>query len=275
MSAFVASRGEFEGMKRKTNSSQDLDRKIKEHQDKLASAGTATGAGLTHTIARPSLGEEESDVDMGFSSLGGPSTSSSFLNRHRLQGAPSRVTTPPARPPPESLLVPPGDLEMTPFEPPEPQGEATQQKKTEGGSAPNKRVKGRGTTAHSKKARQLLEQKQTQFEDQALWKGQTRKRQVDQAVKQLDDASAKLIGDETQKELLEEISRFTAAVGKKFDVLSALKKDPISFIATMEPEQTDALCMMSPPMVAQVLVHVATCLTKDLDQAGGGPTPLT
>lgn len=132
----------------------------------------------------------------------------------------------------------------------------------------NPRQSGRDKLASSQvaKAQTLFSQKQSQFSDAALWKGGFKRRQVQTAAKQLDDAAQKLVVVEDCAELVSQITDFADGMVRRFDVLGALRKEPVTHANEISSDAASVIESLSPHLVAQCLVHVITSLLKDLEQ---------
>ena len=117
-----------------------------------------------------------------------------------------------------------------------------------------------------KKAQELLVAKKQMFSDTVLWQGKVKKRSLDQGVSSMESQAGKLLGDESQRQLMDEMLDFVEWAPKKFSLLSNLRKSPAEYLASLSEEDRACLRKLDSSLVGTVVLQTATGLAKDLEQ---------
>ena len=117
-----------------------------------------------------------------------------------------------------------------------------------------------------KKAQELLLAKKQMFSDAVFWQGKVKKRSLDQGVSSMERQAGKLLGDESQRQLMDEMLDFVEWAPRKFNLLSNLRKSPAEYLASLSEEDRACLRKLDSNLVGTIVLQTATGLAKDLEQ---------
>ena len=267
-SSFSEYREGVHGMSKNFCNEGEVQKKISEHQSKQALHDILSEVGVEPSADKKGQDSSE-DEDMGFEAM------APVASRHSADRIPPGSSQPPQQPisPKRRGRGPNGAAGTTSLlreAAPEAMGPPPPAK-------PAARTRGKGKGKESglgapsaaamqshTKSEKLFEDKKLQFSDANLWQGGLKRRAVQTAIKQLDDAAQKLVGVPEWADLVSSIKDFNDGLLQKYDLLANIKKD-MYFTTALPEDQSDLLTNFSPHLVAQILVHAVNQWLKEID----------
>ena len=117
-----------------------------------------------------------------------------------------------------------------------------------------------------KKAREMYDSKTESISDSLLWQGKVKKRTMEQAVQSMETHAGKLLGDESQRGLMDSMLEFVEWAPKKFTLLSNLRKNPGGYVDDLSDEDKACLMQLDASLLATIVLSTASNLAKDVDQ---------
>ena len=262
--AYAAEATQLSNLASRARTSADVEQAVQKQRDKVAFADVASAAGDLCSDVKIDQGEDEvPDVDMAFSDMipsaaappQPPQPESKNNRKGHTKPQPAPAPIPPRSPVRTSKPKPaPQKLPNASQELPNADADASVPLK----SALNKSV--------VTKAEKVWSTKGALVQDASLWEGKLKKRQVEDAARQLEENASKLLGDTATEELMNNMLTASEMALKKWELFGELRKNPDQMVLKM-PEDTDELWRSIPSsLAASIMAMVATHVLKDLDQ---------